>query len=238
VMIVPYGLLHQFPFNALRDAGRYLIETHEVVILPAAGLLLRPPVSRKAGATVVAHSWDGRLAVSEAEGRDVHALLGGAIYLEGAARRTLLRQPPRQVLHLSTHGEHRIDQPDFSFIELADGPVYTDDLLQCDLSYELVVLSACEVGRSRVTAGEEMIGLGRGFLYAGAGALITSLWRVDETYTFRLMHAFYHALARGESKARALQAAQRTLLDQDPALHPAFWAAFQLICNPDPLDAV
>jgi CHAT domain-containing protein len=192
---------------------------------------------REAGATVLAHSWDGRLTYSAAEGQAVYQAMGGTLHLEADANRDVLRQPPRQVLHVSTHGEHRIDQPDFSYIELGDGPVYIDDLVQCDLSYELIVLSACEVGRSNVTAGEELIGLGRGFLYAGAGALITSLWRVNEEHTFHLMQALYRALRRGESKSKALQMAQCELLAQSPDLHPAFWAAFQLICNPDPLSA-
>jgi CHAT domain-containing protein len=235
IMIVPYGVLHQLPFNVLRNGGRYLIETHEIVVLPSASLLTRTPRERDSGATVLANSWDGQLTYSAREAESIHSLMGGSIHLEGDAGLQVLKQSPRQVLHVSTHGEHRIDQPDFSYIELSDGAVYTDDLLQYDLSYELVVLSACEVGRAHVTAGEEMIGLGRGFLYAGAGALITSLWRVNEAHTFHLMRHLYQSLRVGESKASALQSAQRSLLAQDPELHPAFWAAFQLICNPDPL---
>ena len=233
--IVPYGFLHQLPFNILRHDDHYLIETHQLIILPSASLLLRPQPSQPGGATVAAHSWNGRLAYSIAEGQMVHNLVGGAMFLEEEATRNLFQQPPGKVLHISAHGEHRIDQPDFAYIELWDGPVYTDDLLQCNLSYELVVLSACEIGRSNVTAGDELIGLGRGFLYAGAGALITSLWRVNEKQTYQLMESLYRALGEGSSKAEALQMAQCELLVQNPDLHPAFWAAFQLISNADPL---
>lgn len=235
LVIVPYGFLHQLSFNMLRTNHHYLIEDYEIVALPSASLLSRSPQRREGGAAVVANSWDGRLTYSIDEGRMVHHMFGGTLYAERDAQQKILRQPPRKVLHISTHGQHRIDQPDFACIELNDGPVYTDDLLQYDLSYELVVLSACEVGRANVTAGDELIGLGRGFLYAGAGALITSLWRVNEQHTFQLMQSLYRALCQGDTKAAALRTAQQELLSHDPHLHPAFWAAFQLICNADPL---
>jgi CHAT domain-containing protein len=237
LVIVPYGFAHQLPFNILRHEGRYLIETHEIVILPSASLLLRPSLTRVAGAIVAAHSWDGRLSYSLREGEMVHGWMGGELFLEQAANHTVLKHSPRKVLHISSHGEHRIDQPDFSYIELGGGPVYTDDLLQCDLSYELVVLSACEVGRANVAGGDELIGLGRGFLYAGAGALITSLWQVNERHTYQLMDTLYRALCQGMSKAAALRAAQRELLAQDVNLHPAFWAAFQLVGSDEPLSS-
>jgi CHAT domain-containing protein len=139
------------------------------------------------------------------------------------------------MLHISAHGQYRIDQPEFSYIQLADGPLYTDDLFQYDLPYELVTLSACETARSRAAAGDELIGLGRGFLFAGAGALIASLWRVEETLTSQLMDVLYQQLDCGASKAAALREAQLALMRANPGLHPAFWGAFELIGNADPL---
>jgi CHAT domain-containing protein len=118
---------------------------------------------------------------------------------------------------------------------LAGGQLYADDLFQCDLSYELVTLSACETGRAHVAAGDELIGLGRGFLYSGAGALITSLWAVDDLSTVEIMRGIYGDLLNGESKAAALRDAQRSALGRDPEQHPAFWGAFQLVGNAEPL---
>ena len=126
-------------------------------------------------------------------------MFGGNICFEQNASRTALQARPVQILHLAAHGEHRLDQPDLSYIQLVDGQLYTDDLLQHDLSYELVTLSACETGRANVVPGDELIGLGRGFLYAGAGALITSLWRVPDTSTLALMERVYSALQRRAS---------------------------------------
>jgi CHAT domain-containing protein len=235
LVIVPYGSLHYLPFHLLHTGAAYLIEQHEVVILPAAGLATRRAPTRPSGALILAHSWDGRLPQTRAEAGIVQQLFGGQAFYDSAARRTALRAAPSQVLHIVAHGEHRLDQPELSYIQLADGQLYTDDLLQHDLSYELVTLSACETGRATITAGDELIGLGRGVLYAGAGALLVSLWRVADATTVGLMEQTYQELRAGASKAAALRASQRTMLRSDPQLHPAFWGAFQLVGDAGPL---
>jgi CHAT domain-containing protein len=235
LIVVPYGALHYLPFHLLHNGAEYLIEQCEVIVLPAAGLATRRGPTRIGGALALAHSWDGQLPQTHAEARIVQRLLGGQAYYDNAATRITLQRPPVQVLHIASHGEHRLDQPDLSYIHLADGQLYTDDLLQHDMSYELVTLSACETGRANVTAGDELIGLGRGFLYAGAGALISSLWRVTDNTTVDLMRHLYQALQAGAPKATALRDAQRAVLADSPDLHPAFWGAFQLIGDPSPL---
>jgi CHAT domain-containing protein len=110
--------------------------------------------------------------------------------------------------------------------------------LQQDLSYELVTLSACETGRANIAAGDELIGLGRGFLYAGAGALITSLWRVPDETAHVLMEHVYRSLRAGSSKAAALRDAQRSVSETHSRFHPAFWGAFQLVGDPRPLSRI
>lgn len=237
VVIVPYGALHYLPFNLLHDGEQYLIQQHELVTLPAAGLAAQRSPLRGGGALVLAHSHNGLLPNTQAEAQAVFDLFGGQLYAEADANRQALAAAPRQILHIAAHGKYRIDQPDFSYIQLADGQLFTDDLLQNDLSFELVTLSVCETGRARVTPGDELIGLGHGFLYAGAGALIASLWRVDDDIALQIMRQVYSALRQGTSKAAALRAAQQAILAHTPRLHPAFWGAFQLIGNPDPLTA-
>ncbi len=235
VVIVPYGSLHYLPFHLLRSENGYWIEHCELVVLPAASLITRASPKRKPGALALAHSWNNRLKTPLKESTDVVHNLGGRIYAEQAVTRTALNSSPCQVLHLAVHGTHRLDEPDFSFLELGDGPIYFDDLLQHDLSYELVTLSACESGRSQVSAGDELIGLGRGFLFAGAGALLASLWRVDDAFTSALMNAFYKHLGSGLGKAAALRHAQCDLLREYPGLHPGFWGGFELIGSAEPL---
>jgi CHAT domain-containing protein len=165
----------------------------------------------------------------------VQKLFGGTLHVEEKADRMALQTQPAQILHIAAHGEHRLDQPDLSYLQLADGQLYADDMLQQDMSYELVTLSACETGRASVAASDELIGLGRGFLYAGAGALLVSLWQVADTSALHFMERMYEALRAGSSKAAALRDAQTFMLANDRQIHPAFWGAFQLIGDPDPL---
>ena len=235
LIVVPYGALHYLPMHLLHTGAAYLIERYEVVTLPAAGLLTRRAPTREGGARVLAHSWDGRLPQTLREAQIVGRLFGGELHTETEARRAALQAQPSQILHIAAHGEHRLDQPDLSYIQLADGQLYADDLLQQDLSYELVTLSACETGRAHISGGDELIGLGRGFLYAGAGALVGSLWRVADDSAAHLMESMYRALRDGASKAAALRDAQRSMLAAAPHLHPAFWGAFQLIGDASPL---
>jgi CHAT domain-containing protein len=235
LIVVPYGSLHYLPFHLLHSGTEYVIEGYEVVVLPAASLATRQQLARQPGARVLAHSWEGRLPQTQIEARIVQRLFGGEFHHEQMARRTVLEAEATQILHIAAHGEHRLDQPDLSYIQLADGQLYIDDLLQQDMSYELVTLSACETGRANVAARDELIGLGQGFLYAGASALLVSLWRVNDALVVQLMEHFYQALRAGESKAGALRAAQRAILSHEPQLHPAHWGAFQLVGDAGPL---
>ena len=96
-------------------------------------------------------------------------------------------------------------------------------------------MSACETGRAVVGGVDEVIGLGRGFLYAGAASLLPTLWKVDDASSAELMETFYQALLSDLPKASALGGAQRTFLARARTsirpyrVHPYFWAGFQLI---------
>jgi CHAT domain-containing protein len=208
-----------------------------MVILPAAGMATRPAPKRQEGALILSHSWDGRLPNTRAEAQIVQQLFGGTLYAEEAANRTALQASPTQILHIAAHGEHRLDQPDLSYLQLADGQLYADDMLQQDMSYELVTLSACETGRANIGGSDELIGLGRGFLYAGAGALVVSLWQVADTSTLYFMERMYKALHSGASKAAAIREAQQSMFAEERWHHPAFWGSFQLIGNDQPLSS-
>jgi CHAT domain-containing protein len=235
LVFVPYGVLHFLPFHLLYDGTKYLIEKHEILILPAAGLVTRQVPRRGPGALVLAHSWHGKLPQTASEAQAVQKLFGGRIHMEEQVNRAVLGESPLQILHIAAHGQHRLDQPDLSFLQLEDGQLYADDVMQQDLSYELVTLSACETGRARIAASDDLIGIGRSFLYAGAGALVLSLWQVEDQSTLRLMEQMYAALYAGSSKPSALRQAQLSLLTENKDLHPAFWGAFQVVGNANPL---
>ena len=138
---------------------------------------------------------------------------------------------------LAAHGSFRADNPLFSGLALADGWLTTLDIFNLRLHASLVTLSACETGRSVVAGGDELLGLMRAFLYAGATSLVLSQWVVDDRSTARLMERFYTHLANGQSKGAALRLAQLAFLGEGssevvfPAAysHPYFWAPFFLV---------
>jgi CHAT domain-containing protein len=101
------------------------------------------------------------------------------------------------------------------------------DLYQFHLSAELVALSGCGTGLSVVVGGDEQLGLVRGLLYAGAHAVLLTLWDAYDGSTAEFMAMFYQQITKGRTKARAAQEAMRQLRQMRP--HPFYWAPFVLI---------
>lgn len=238
LIIAPYGPLHYAPFHALFDGERYALERWEMGYTPAASLVLRQgeraqpvrfdsPLS--GGAVVLGNSAGGRLPFVVHEAQQVAAQLPASLLLvEEAATTAALREhaPGCSLLHLATHAVFRSDNPIFSHLHLADAPLRLLDLYRLRLHDPLVVLSACETGVGQARGGD-WVGLCRGFLGAGAQALVASLWRVDDAATATFMATFYRNLAAGQAPATALRAAQLEMLAQRS--HPYFWAPFVVV---------
>lgn len=256
LIIVPYGPLHKLPFHALYDGTCFLIENFQVSYLPASSLLLhlgsatREQDSPSACAEnavksplVFGYSENGQLQRVNDEVKTVATQLGGTCFLdEEATVANLIEQAPcSPIIHLATHGQSRLDAPNFSYVRLADGQLNAIDAFSLDLTgCELVTLSGCETGLALSSGGDEQLGLGRAFLAAGVNSLIMSLWSVEDNATSELMKLFYQHLLHGESKVQALRAAQCHFLREDNSLpamytHPYFWAAFRLVGDIKPL---
>ncbi len=245
--IIPYGILHYLPFHALFDGTQFLVERWHISYLPAAALLdvcqqraqrVRARGMELKNSLIMGLSDHGRLACAVREAEVVSRRLGARCVLNEAATAALLRDvaPVCPIVHIAAHGLFRLDAPNFSGIKLADQQLSTIDVFNLDLSScSLVTLSACETGRASIGGGDEVIGLGRGFLYAGAASLLPTLWKVDDVSSAELMEIFYQALLSGYSKAAALASAQRAFLQRARFsgrtcyVHPYFWAAFHLI---------
>ncbi len=232
LIVVPHGPAHGVPFHALHDGERHLIETVEVATCPSGNLLrlcAERPRRVPDSALILAHSDGGRLPLVLEEARAVAALLPGECHLEERATRAALAGAPRHgVLHLAAHGEARLDNPTFAHLKLADGQLGAADVFNLDLDGALVTLSGCETGHGVVVGGDEVIGLSRGFLYAGATTLVQSLWRVEDGATARTMARFYTGLRAGRPPGAALRAAQLAALREEGP-HPFLWAPFQLV---------
>jgi CHAT domain-containing protein len=244
LIIVPHGFLHYLPFQALLNGDEYLIERYAISYAPSATLFgvchARASGRRKRrGALVLAHSSDGSLPHTLGEGNAVGRVLGASVYEEAEATRGVIERYGQRagVIHIAAHGHFRQDAPLFSAVELADGPLTSADVFNLDLSGSLVTLSACETGRSVIGGGDELVGMTRAFLYAGAAGLLVSQWRVDDAATARLMTDFYRAWrnTRGVlAGPKALQFSQIASLreyamPQNMLRHPFYWAGFQII---------
>jgi len=240
--LVPQGLSHALPLSAMLDGDgeRYLAERWRVRMIPTCRSLIAPsaplpPAEPLAGGLPLAlgYSDHGRLPRAPEEARTVAALLGGEACVENEARGERLQQDSAPtVVHLAAHGALRLDNPYSSFVQLADGPFHPTDALTLDLrGCRLVTLSACETGLGRAGGGDEQIGLVRAFGYAGAGAVLATLWRVAEEASLAFMERFYRQEVTGASLEAALRDAQVAFLrgaDDPRWAHPYFWASFQL----------
>ena len=141
-------------------------------------------------------------------------------------------------VHFATHGLLDSQHPELSGVVLSlvdergeqvDGFLRLHDIFNLNLPAELVVLSACETGLGKEIQGEGLVGLTRGFMYAGSPRVVVSLWKVDDVATAELMRRFYQQiLEKGMRPAAALRAAQVAMWNDATWHAPYFWAAFVL----------
>jgi tetratricopeptide (TPR) repeat protein len=230
--VVPHGPLHRVPFHALFDGARYLIERFEISYAPSATVYaLCQKRGTSGGKTAAVFGVEDPLIPSAAgEARAVAERLPGSVTRVGeeATIEALRRDAPESgVVHLACHGLFRSDNPMFSALKLHDGWLTAADAMSLHIPEALVALSACESGRGEVIGGDEVLGLTRAFLGAGAATLVVSLWLVQDETTARLMDDWYGRLRDGEGRAAALRAAQLGIKERHP--HPYYWAPFVLI---------
>jgi CHAT domain-containing protein len=151
------------------------------------------------------------------------------VFIGKEAQEETLRKygPSAGKIHVAAHGVFRADNPMFSALRLGDTWLNLFDIFNLQLGSELTTLSACETGMSAVWEGDELLGLARGFLYAGTPSLVVSLWTVNDRSTAQLMQKFYQGLQKGLSKPRALREAMLDVKTRFP--HPYYWAPFVLM---------
>lgn len=239
LLIVPDGLLNSLPFSALYDnqSSHYLAQSHELLITPSLAIwaLLGSREPSAAGPSlVVGCSSNGRLRHAVDEARAVAAYFPGAqLLVEEMATRTDFARAAREasLIHLATHGLYRADTPAFSYLELADGRLEAFDIARLELHAATVVLSACETGVGRLT-GNELMGLARAFLLAGARSVLATHWAVDDEATANLMTDFACRLAAGRAGAAAQHETQTAWLAAQAGgllAHPYFWGGLTLV---------
>lgn len=236
VIIAPHGVLHYVPFPALFDGMSYLIEDREVVLAPSAGAwqAVASRLSRKPNTAVLLSVPDDQISAVTDEVDEISKLFSESIKLQGPDATTVALKryaSEAEILHLACHGNFRSANPMFSSLSLHDGVFNVRDAASLDLSNcEVAVLSACETGVNRISPGEELLGLMRGFFAAGVPTIVLSKWAVDDEATSSLMKHFYRRMIAGETPSAAMRSAQCDAMRTFP--HPFFWASFSVTGRP------
>ena len=253
VIFIPHQSIFLVPFATLQNAqGQYLIEKHTIIIAPALQILQLTHQSRQKNRQtssqnilVVGNPTMPQignpprqllpLPGSEQEAQIIAQLLKTqAIIGPQATKVSIVKQMLNaRIIHLATHGllneVKSLDMP--GAIALApsgndDGFLTSSEILDLKLNAELVVLSACNTGRGRLT-GDGVIGLSRALITAGVPTILTSLWYVPDAPTAELMAEFYRQLQQSPNKAQALRQAMLIIMKKHP--EPRDWGAFTLI---------
>ncbi|GIF53999.1 CHAT domain-containing protein [Asanoa iriomotensis] len=214
LVVSPTGALHSVPWSILPScAGR------PVTVSPSATLWCAaagPPAT--VDVAVVAGP---RLVGARAEAQRVAAIHGVAPLLDAPVERVLAVLGTVGVLHLAAHGRLSTDNPLFSDLLLADGPLLVHDLERLDRTPHTVSLAACDSGRAAVYAGDELLGLSATLATRGTAQLVAPVLPVPDLATEPVMVAYHERLAAGAPPAVALAATQHALRDADPPTRAA-----------------
>jgi CHAT domain-containing protein len=234
LILAPHGCLHYVPLHALHDGTGHLIDRYTVSYVPSASvysLCRRLPAASGTRSLVVGVN-DEKAPWIVDEVREVASAVPNALVLTGSeARLSALERwgADSRLIHIASHGSFRSDNPLFSAIRLADSYLSVYDLYNTRLPADLLTLSGCATGLNVIAGGDELLGLVRGLLCAGARSLLLTLWDIDDRGTAEFMRHFYTRLRGGEGKAQALKHAMWEMRERYP--HPAYWAPFVLVGN-------
>ena len=232
LVVVPHGNLHYLPFHALHTGHEFLIDLHDISYAPSAtvfALCHRPHEATAAGSAIFGIP-DEKAPLIQDEVNAVHGILPDSeLFLGDAATHEKLVEKgiDSRVIHVATHGTFRPDNPMFSGIALGDGYLHLYELYQMRLNADLLAFSGCATGLNVISAGDELLGLVRGALYAGARSLLLTLWDVNDASTHKFMTEFYRRFQAGENKATAAAEAAKELRKEYP--HPYYWAPFTIV---------
>jgi len=246
VIFIPHEQLFLIPFPALQDAdGHYLIEQHTMLIAPAIEVLgltqKRQEQRRRSASTeeiIVGNPSPmprslAPLPYAAAEAEAIAQILHTTAIIGTDATETGIKQrlSNASLIHFATHGLFNETHPLQGAIALApsndgeDGLLTAAEILDFPLQADLVVLSACDTGRGRIT-GDGVVGLSRSLMAAGAPSVLVSLWQVPDDATAQLMVEFYRYREEWDD-AQALRRSMLKAIQSYP--NPRDWAAFTLV---------
>ena len=240
LVILPHESLAQLPFQALRNPanGAFLGDRLQISYAPSATVLLSLRRTAALGDARVLALADPAVQGAAQEVQAIARLFGGRA--QTAADVLPLKADVRarvagfDVVHLAVHGSFDAGEPMLSHLKFRpagadDGRLTAAEMFGLPLAgNRLVVLSACDTGRTETTHANETLGMARGLLFAGAGALLLSSWPVQSAATSLWMQAFYEA-ARSQPLAQAARGAALRVKNAPATAHPFYWAGFSLL---------
>lgn len=260
--IVPDGVLNLLPFGALLEEKpadpnalktyRFLDQTRVISYNYSATLYqtMQNQKVHRSKMLAVAPSFQastkteerdfGPLAFNQLEASQVLEIFPGKLVAGATANKdAIMKQAGRfGMLHFATHARVDDENADRSCLAFYGGDrLFLQELYDLKLPAQLVTLSACQTNVGPLQTGEGLASLARGFSYAGAKSIVTSLWDVQDKAATDIMQDFYLSLAKGASKDQALHQAKVDYLKKSSGnmLHPYFWATFILIGSEAPI---
>jgi len=264
LLIIADDLLHYIPFDALVTSAKnpsYLLKTHSISYASSATLLQehqKKQTNKKSKLLVFAPEFKGEtitynqqrtdmapLLYNQQEAQYISQYFTGKVYGGNQASIDNFKKEVKNysLLHFATHASANDEYPDYSYLAFsndstASNLLYVKDLYNYQINADLVTLSACQTGIGKLQKGEGMLSLARAFNYAGASAIVTTLWKINDQSTSEIMTSFYQNLSKGLSKKEALRQAKLTYLEtnDDPLLnHPYYWSGIVLTGNTMPV---
>lgn len=234
VVFVPHGILSYLPLHALRVDGDYLIARNPVSYAPSASVLVRSRQTRARadGTTAVFGDPTGDLVHARSEAVAVAELLGTQAILgsDVTTDAFVSHVAGATVVHFAGHAFFDTAEAADSALRLTNGLLSAREIQELSgLRARVVTLSGCETGVSRNHPGDELIGLTRAFLYAGAATVVAGLWRVADDSTTELMNRFYRGLVSGEPAVEALRHAMLATAARPGWSALYHWAPFILV---------
>ncbi|WP_452225790.1 CHAT domain-containing protein [Lacinutrix cladophorae] len=173
-------------------------------------------------------------------------LFNGKSFLNENASKQVFENEAKEhkIIHIGTHAESNNISPELSRLVFAkdasgeDNSLYTYEIYNQNLSSNLAVLTACETGKPTYQSGEGMISLAHAFNYAGSESILTSLWKIDEQSSMKIIDLFYNNISEGTPKHEALRLAKLDYIKManGRAKHPQYWAGLILIGDASPIE--
>jgi tetratricopeptide (TPR) repeat protein len=224
LILAPTGVLATLPWNLLPS-----LRGRPVVVAPSATAWLGASApSSRSGPGAVSVFAGPALDHAAREVREVgRSWPGASVYTDGEARQQALRSAlsSSTVVHIAAHGQHQAENPMFSSIRLADGPVFAYELDRTARAAEHVVLSACELGQATIRPGDEALGLTSVLLHLGSRSVVSGVARVHDQVAAEVMVRYHRMLASGLDSATALAEAA-SLAGPHPAPFVCFGSAW------------